>query len=142
MQVHEKIGFGAALVFVAYLTKQDIHEKRISLFAIILSGSIALLYLAAGECLEPGQVCFRILPGVLLILVALLSGEKIGYGDGISVLVLGLWTSAVFCLLSVTIGLFLAGIYGVILLCTGKKEREIPFLPFLLAAMEVLLIEV
>lgn len=142
MEIHEKIGFGAALVLIALLTGQDIREKRISLFAIILSGSIALLYLAAEERLELVSLCFRILPGMLLLFTALLSEEKIGYGDGAAVLVLGLWTSGIFCLLSVSIGLLLAGVYGMLLLLGGKKNRQIPFMPFLLTAMEVMLIYV
>lgn len=142
MEIHEKIGFGAALILIAWLTAQDIHEKRISLFAIVISGSIALLYLASGERLEIVSLCFRILPGILLLFAALLSEEKVGYGDGASVLVLGLWTNASFCLLSTGIGLFLAGGYGVFLLLAGKKNQQIPFMPFLLAGMEVMFIYV
>lgn len=142
MEIHIKIGFAAALIFIAYLASQDIREKRISLFEIILSGSIAILYLAAGERLDFVQLCLRILPGVLLLFVALLSEEKVGYGDGAAVLVLGLWTSTMFCLLSVGIGLLLTGVCGVILLLMGKKKQQIPFMPFLLTAMEVMLVYV
>lgn len=142
MEIHEKIGFGAALILTALLAGQDIREKRVSLFVIVLSGSIALLYLAAGERLEFVSLCFRILPGAFLLFTALLSEEKIGYGDGAAVLVLGLWTSGIFCLLTVSIGLLLAGIYGTLLLLSGKKNCRIPFMPFLLTAMEVMLIYV
>ena len=142
MEIHEKIGFGVALIIIAYLAKQDIYERKISLFTIIISGCIALLYLAAGERLDIVSLSLRILPGGFLLFASLLSDEKVGYGDGASVLMLGLWTSTVFCMLATTIGMLLAGVYGLILLCTGKKEREIPFLPFLLIAMEVLLIYV
>lgn len=142
MGMHEKIGFAVALLLLAYLAEQDIREQKISLFAIILSGSVALLYLAAGEQLSLVQVTLRSLPGILLLFVALLSEEGIGYGDGVTVLVLGLWTSVAFCLFAVSIGLLLAGVCAIMLLLMGKKNKQIPFIPFLLAAMEVLLIYV
>jgi len=142
MEIHEKIGFGVAIIIIALLAKQDIYERKISLFTIIISGCIALLYLAAGEKLDIVSLCLRILPGVVLLFVSLLSDEKVGYGDGASVLMLGLWTSAAFCMLATTIGMLLAGIYGLVLLITSKKEQQIPFLPFLLTAMEVLLVYV
>lgn len=140
--MHEKMGFVAALLFVACLARQDIREQKVSLLIIIISGSTALLYLAAGEQLNLVQVVLRSMSGVLLLLAALLSGERIGYGDGATVLVLGFWTNAVFCLLTVSIALMLAGICGVVLFVMGKKKMQIPFLPFLLAAMEVLFIYV
>lgn len=142
MEIHEKIGFGVALIFVAYLSAQDIREKRVSVFAIVLFGSIAILYMAAGERLDFVQLSLKILPGVLLLFVALLSEEKIGYGDGAAVLVLGLWTSTFFCLLSTSIGLLMAGIYGGLLMVVKKQNYRIPFLPFLLTAMEVLFVYV
>lgn len=140
--MHEKIGFVAALIFVAYLAYQDIREQRVSVLALIIAGSASILYLAAGEQLNPVQVICRSLPGVLLLFVALLSKEEIGYGDGITVLVMGLWIGMVCSLLVVCIGLFLAGICGTVLLVKGNREKQIPFVPFLLTAMEVLLIYV
>jgi len=142
MGTHEKIGFGAALILMAYLAREDIYKKRIPLFAIVISGCSALLFMAAGESLSFMQITVRIFPGVVLLLAAFVTKEAIGYGDGVAVLVLGLWTSIIFCLSAVGIGLFLAGICGVVLLIRGKKKVQIPFIPFLLAAMEVLLIYV
>lgn len=142
MEIHEKIGFSVALIMIAILAKQDIYERKVSLFTITISCWIALLYLAAGERLDIVSLSLRILPGGLLLFVSLLTDEKVGYGDGASVLLLGLWTSVAFCLLATAVGMLLAGIYGLLLMCIGKRGQLIPFLPFLLTAMEVLLIYV
>ena len=76
MEIHEKIGFGAALILTALLAGQDIREKRVSLFVIVLSGSIALLYLAAGERLKIVSLCLRSLLRARLLFTTLLKKYK------------------------------------------------------------------
>lgn len=140
--MYEKAGYGAALFTIAYLTGQDIKKKEISLCTLIISGCVAVLYLAAGELLTLEQIVASILPGVVLLVMAFFSRENIGYGDGVAVLVLGLWTGGIFCMLTVGIGIFLAGFYAIFVLIFKKSQKQIPFVPFLLFSMEVLFIYV
>lgn len=75
-----------------------------------------------------------IVPGIVLVLLAFVSGQKIGYGDGMMMIVsgigLGFTKSMDICLVAVT----LVAITAVILFVTRKKKLNdsIPFAPFLL----------
>jgi prepilin signal peptidase PulO-like enzyme (type II secretory pathway) len=75
-----------------------------------------------------------LLPGILFLLFARISKEAIGYGDGFSICMMGIYLE-VETLLSVCMcALFLAGIVALVLLVSGKRKgkQEIPFIPFLL----------
>ena len=127
------------LFFLAGLVKEDIEERKISINKIIVFGSAAVFYLMLMENVTYKDVIQRMLPGMTLLLLALVSKESIGYGDGMSVLVLGLWTGAFFTLSAVCIGIWSAGIWSLICLFRRRKE-PIPFIPFLLFGTEVALI--
>ena len=81
------------------------------------------------------------MPGGILLLLSLITKESIGYGDGMTVIVLGLWTGGWFAFHVFCIGILLAGICAVFYLIKGKKDT-IPLIPFLLIGMEVALIYV
>ncbi|MDY5868775.1 MAG: hypothetical protein SPK58_00045 [Lachnospiraceae bacterium] len=77
-----------------------------------------------------------LIPGGMLILLAVLTGESIGLGDGIVVTVFGLWTGIMFTTITVCTGIIFSGICGFFFWIIGEK-RLIPFVPFLLIGMEV-----
>lgn len=136
--MYEKAGYCGAILFLGYLSKYDIRWKRIPAKAVYVFGSIALLYfLLKGEIVF-SQLVFLMLPGALLLFLAKATKEKIGYGDGAAALVLGFFTGGLFCMEAVCLGFVLAGGYSVY--CFVRKgEKKVPFIPFLLAAMEVML---
>ena len=65
------------------------------------------------------------IPGLFLLIVGKLSGEKIGLGDGWLLLALGMWLPYETLLEVMFFGLLTGAGYGVLL---GKKE--IPLVPF------------
>lgn len=74
--------------------------------------------------------------GLIMFLVGAITQGKIGYGDGLILIVTGLYLGFfdnLFLLLSAT---FLAAIIGVLLLLIKRvnKNYEIPFIPFLFLA--------
>lgn len=87
----------------------------------------------AGEALS--EALLSVLPGMALILLSFATEKKVGAGDGLVLVLLGLYEGVklavpVFCL-----GLFLQSLLAVGLLILKKADRQtcIPFLPFLLA---------
>lgn len=127
-----------SLLFLALMAREDIREKRISAYKIAGFAGAAVLYLMAEGQLDWGEIMRSLLPGGLLLLLAFLTRESIGYGDGAAVAALGLWTGGWFAMMTVATGIMFAGAYGVVCLFRKKKEL-IPFLPFLLLGMEVAL---
>ena len=127
-----------SLLFLALLAAEDIKEKRVSVWKILFFAAAAVVYLLLSKQFDWRGISGAVLPGVLLLLLAFLTREGIGYGDGAAVAVLGLWTNGWFARMAAAAGIMLAGGYGVF--CLLKKRKElIPFLPFLLLGMEVVL---
>lgn len=127
-----------SLMFLAGLSVGDIKERKISIhYVLIFALSAVFFQLLTGEFFWK-NILWGIFPGSMLLLLGFLTKEAIGYGDGMCVLALGLWTGGWFTLIAVCIGTMLAGIWGII--CIFRRKREsIPFVPFLLLGMEVVL---
>lgn len=150
-----------SLLFLAGLSAGDIKEKKISIYSVLFFALSAICYqvLTSGFLRDEilwkeilwneilwnkilwNKILWDLLPGSVLLFIGFLSKEAIGYGDGMCVLALGLWTGGWFTLVVVCIGIMLAGIWGAA--CVIKKKKEpIPFVPFLLLGMEVALVYV
>ena len=135
-----EIAYSITLLFLAGLSAEDIRTKELSVYKVILficSGFLFRLSEGKFTWYETGLCLF---PGGFLILLSFLTKESIGYGDGMTVAALGLWTEGWFTVFTVWAGITLSGIWGGICLLRRKKEKTIPFLPFLLLGMEVALI--
>lgn len=85
---------------------------------------------------------FAVLPGVGLMVLSHLTERKVGLGDGVLVLLIGLLEGIGKALLVFCAGLFLQSLFAVAFVIAGKadKQTRIPFVPFLLAARIVLFI--
>lgn len=136
--MYEQLGYCAALFFLGYLSRQDIKTKFVSVKVIWIFGAVAFLYLCWGQGTDVGVWIIRIIPGTVLWLLAWVTKESIGYGDGAAVMVLGLWCGTLFCILILCLGIFLSGVYALCRMAAGRFS-PVPFIPFLLISMEVIL---
>lgn len=129
----------AGLLLLTVTAAEDIREKKISVCTVTVFVIAAVIYhMVAGEFYWQ-KVIADMLPGGMLVLISLLTGESIGYGDGVLVITLGLWLGGIFALTVTVTGIMISGIYGVICLLRRKYD-PIPFVPFLLIGMEVALL--
>ncbi len=78
----------------------------------------------------------RLLPGIFFLICSRLTREKVGYGDGMMLLILGgcfprssLW---LICLIAILLLTLWAGL--LLVLKKAGRHTQIPFLPFLWAA--------
>lgn len=74
--------------------------------------------------------------GIILLVIAKISRQSIGYGDGIVFLVLGMWIgiwNSIVLLLFALIGSSIVSLF-LILVMKKKKTYKIAFIPFVLAA--------
>lgn len=124
----------------------DIRWKRIPTTLLgtgtiwaVLCVILQILQKGIGEALMAAFL--SALPGAGLLLLSLLTEKKVGSGDGLILILLGLFEGVgravpVFCL-----GLFLQSLLAVGLLIFKKADKQtcIPFLPFLLTARLLLL---
>lgn len=112
----------------------DIKKREIYLLPTILYGLLGLGIHIFTLTANYKGIISSLIPGIFLLLVGKASNGKVGYGDGILVLALGLWVGFLKCLLTLTAGLTLAAIWSGLFLIIKryKKNDEIPFIPFLL----------
>lgn len=135
----QKMAYGIALLFLAILTPEDIRERRISVSKLLFFAVTGIGFRLAFSSFSGCEMIGCLITGGFLILLSALTKEEIGFGDGIAVTVLGLWTGGWFTFITVCIALLLSGICGCLFLALHKRET-VPFMPFLLIGMEVSLL--
>lgn len=130
-----------SLLFFAVLSAEDIRAKEISIYKVISFIFLGILFRLVTGQFTWNELSGCLFPGCILLLLSFFTNESIGYGDGITVVALGLWTGGWFTIFTVGVGIMLAGIWGSICVLR-RKEETIPFLPFLLLGMEVVFVYV
>lgn len=80
------------------------------------------------------EMLYSLLPGIVILLIGFVTGEGIGYGDGLLVLSLGLYLSIAKLGAVLMMAITMSGIVALILFVLFQKEKsfEIPFIPFVL----------
>ncbi len=91
---------------------------------------------------NPADIALSAVPGLILLIVSIATKEKIGLGDCVTVIGLGLWTGIRGTLLSLFIGIGLSSVVSIIYMAIIKikglsGKKAIPFIPFLLCGLVV-----
>ncbi|MBQ8518850.1 MAG: prepilin peptidase [Agathobacter sp.] len=110
----------------------DFKWKEIPLWFSVLGGMIGIVICIVEERIIL-DVFFSCLPGVLSICFSWLTKETIGYGDGIVLLVMGIYLPLSQLISVGMLAFFIAGIVALLLLTVFRKKGNyrIPFIPFL-----------
>lgn len=138
MQIEKEV----VIVFLGICTVFDIRKKEIPL---ILAGAGMMaavgltIWRIGNETIFAAQILLSLLPGLFFLLAGWCTKEKVGYGDGILLLIIGLMVGFNQCFTGLCISLFLSAFLGVLLLFLHKaqKDSRIPFVPFLTIGMGV-----
>lgn len=134
---------GIAFIFLCICAFFDIRKKEIPL-GLMISGMAA----SVGFCLwrigEGGisvvQAGISLLPGLFFLLVGRCTKEKVGYGDGLMLTVIGLITGGYQCFAVLCSALVFSAVFGLVLLILHKAEKDsrVAFVPFLVIGMGVI----
>ena len=123
------VGIGLGILSVI-----DIKNKRIPVWMVYLLGisCFVLRYVVESSIIGIG-IMLGILPGVVLLILAICSDGKIGMGDGLVVFVLGIGYTLEEVVSILGISFFFTAICSIGLLIVKKADRktELPFLPYL-----------
>ncbi len=126
------------LSFLGINSYLDLRKNQISLLLVLLYAVLDIPYLMVNRqrliLLLMGAV-----PGVLLLCIGKVFGDALGAGDGLVVLVSGLYMGIWGILGVLTLALILAAIWAVFLMVFRKKggKSSFPFVPFLMAAYTI-----
>lgn len=128
--------YSMLFLFLGSAAYFDIRWKRIP-WTVLGSGIIFMIIcrILQGKVFDI-SVLTAVLPGIALLLLAWVTRETIGFGDGVSVLILGGMAGFWNCIWVLCISLTFLSVIAVFLLVFKRAGRKtkIPYLPFLLAA--------
>ncbi|MBO6000034.1 MAG: prepilin peptidase [Lachnospiraceae bacterium] len=122
----------------------DIRKKALPLLLVVVFLLLAVIWDAVlimkGEAVLYERI-LAFLPGIFFLALSLMSSDKVGLGDGLSMIGAGQFAGAagIFCTMCAAI--LLCAVYALILLAAGKAspKRRIAFIPFLLAGFIIVL---
>ena len=130
-------------LFLAVCAVFDGLRKQIPLVVVWLGILTAICLRINGIMGEESVTAalLSLIPGMGFFLLSFLTREKVGYGDGWVLMMIGLFSGFSRCFLILLIGLLLESMAAVVLLLLKKKHRdkEIPFSPFMIMGMGVTL---
>lgn len=128
-------------VFLGICAVYDGVEREIPL-GVVWMGIIVALVLHIQGLGGNGTwlaVVSSVMPGVMFWMLSFITGERVGYGDGWMLIMVGLFMGLWKSFLILMVGLILSSLVVLILLVLGKASRndQLPFAPFLLLGMGV-----
>lgn len=135
-------GWTIAVVCMGILAIADIRERAIPVIFLVIFGMIAVIYTVTVGEREWISILYSLIPGVFFLAVSLCTRESVGYGDGWTVMILGLLIGAEGCFVTVCVGLLLSAFSSLVLLVLRKVngKSRLPFLPFLTIGLGVWII--
>ena len=121
------------LIILVCNAVQDIRKREILFWFTIAAGLSGLIY-SVWQGAQPSDFILALLPGFIMLTASLITKGKIGIGDGLVILALGLWTGCPAALYSLACGLLVSLPAAAAAQLTKKKDKELPFIPCLLPA--------
>jgi len=120
-------------VYLCWLALQDWREKQISVWKLLCAFVVLFVWRIGTDALQGGFWLLRdMFPGMVALAVSWITKQKLGYGDGIVLLLLGLCLGIYGCAVVTAAGLCLVIFYGAVqLACCGEKDARIAWIPFL-----------
>jgi leader peptidase (prepilin peptidase)/N-methyltransferase len=124
------------LLILIVASVEDLLRKEVSVLIPVLFGInsfssvIASIFSGEFNCTD---IFVSLLPGVLLLLVGVVTGQAVGYGDDIITLcfapALGLFNTCLCFAVAMTASAFVSII--ILVLRKGDKNTRLPFVPFI-----------
>ena len=121
---------------------EDIKTRQVRIREILIFGVIGILFNLICKPHAAISVIGGVMVGIVLYIFSILSHEKIGKGDGLIVIVTGLYLGFMGTLSLLWLSSVLAALAGAVFIKRhgAKLDMELPFIPFLLAGYILLFI--
>lgn len=127
------------IFMMAIISVFDIKTRTIPLWGIVCVFVITIAYIWKIENIQLIDILFSIVPGFFFIFLSFVTRERIGYGDGVIILAIGLVMGLEQCVFVISIAILLSSLFASILLVrrVATKNTQVAFIPFLTVAMGV-----
>lgn len=118
--------------------------KREIPIVVVWLGIVAAVILRLQGTIDGGNwymAVLSVIPGAMFWMLSFVTREKVGYGDGWMLVMIGLFAGLWRCFLILLIGLVSESAAVLVLLAVQRisGDRRVPFAPFLLFGMGVVL---
>ena len=133
--------FEAGILIMLLITSiEDIRKKEILLWEIIAIAALSVTEGVTRYCkgsFDAADFALSLIPGAILLILAFLTRQEVGCGDGLMVLAAGPGLGFFVTLTGLSAAVFISGIFSGIFLVMKKAKRKtkIPFAPFLTIGM-------
>lgn len=120
-------------ILLLWFAVSDFRKKEIPARHFIIGAAAGFLLICIRRENPAHFYIMALLPGMGMLILAFLTKDKMGYGDGIAVMILGMLRGLRLCLYALMAGLLLllCFFFIVILLKKANKKTMLPFIPFL-----------
>lgn len=141
-----KVFFGLGVLLIMIISSiGDIRSRDVFLWEILGCFGMSFAKVAVsiyGGNFDASDVLMSLVPGVFLLLLSFVSGQSVGYGDGLLILCAGPALGAGVAVMGMVAGVFACGLISGILLVLKKvgKKAKMPFVPFLTLGMGVMML--
>lgn len=122
------------IIILGVICVFDIKRKKIPVYMLIVLAAAGIISnFTVGE-FDIEKRIIAMLPGMILLIVSMITKQQIGYGDGLIILIMGLYIDIDDILSIVLSSFLLSSIAAIILMTVFKKKKnfEMAFSPFLL----------
>ena len=122
------------IIILGVICVFDIKIKKIPVYMLIILAAAGIISnFTIGE-FDIEKRIIAMLPGMILLIVSMITKQQIGYGDGLIILIMGLYIDIDDILSIVLSSFLLSSIAAIILMTVFKKKKnfEMAFSPFLL----------
>ncbi len=122
------------IIILGVICVFDIKRKKIPVYMLIVLAAAGIISnFTVGE-FDIEKRIIAMLPGMILLIVSMITKQQIGYGDGMIILIMGLYIDIDDILSIVLSSFLLSSIAAIILMTVFKKKKnfEMAFSPFLL----------
>lgn len=133
----------ALLGMLGICSIEDIRKKQVQVYLVLVFGIIGMIFHLLYRSLSIGNIFCGMMLGVILMVVSKITSGSVGMGDGLILMVTGVYLGIGSNVKLFFHGLLFAAIWSLVLIVLFRKTRrqEIPFVPFLLMAyVEMLLL--
>ena len=122
------------IIILGVICVFDIKRKKIPVYMLIILAAAGIISnFTVGE-FDIEKRIIAMLPGMILLIVSMITKQQIGYGYGMIILIMGLYIDIDDILSIVLSSFLLSSIAAIILMTVFKKKKnfEMAFSPFLL----------
>lgn len=127
---------GLMNLYLLWGTLQDMKEKKISRTYLRIGAILSLLFFigeGARQDLNVMVVFLSLVPGLIFLLIAKVSKEKIGLGDGWLFLIIAAWVGTETTWTIWYGSLLLSALFSIVMVVLKKykMQSQLPFIPFI-----------